>query len=85
MPTWPLWWEWELELTPHVERRMEDRVLNEIELRTMLGHASGFREDVVEGRFVIDASLRRARWEVIVEPDPIDRLLVVVTAYRIGP
>jgi len=21
---WPGWWEWELELTPHLERRMEE-------------------------------------------------------------
>jgi hypothetical protein len=22
---WPAWWEWELELSPHVGKRMEDR------------------------------------------------------------
>jgi hypothetical protein len=25
----PEWWEWELELTPHVEKRMEDRGFTE--------------------------------------------------------
>ena len=23
----PEWWQWELELTPHIEKRMEDRVV----------------------------------------------------------
>ena len=33
---WPTWWDWELEMTPHVERRMEDRNFSEVELRDML-------------------------------------------------
>ena len=36
---WPAWWEWELEITPHLEKRMEDRDFTEIELREMLEQA----------------------------------------------
>ena len=31
--TFPEWWDWELELTPHVEKRMEDRSFSEVDLR----------------------------------------------------
>jgi hypothetical protein len=78
---WPGWWSWELELTPHIEKRMEDRDFNEVDLRAMLAAAKSFRPDIVDGRFVIETSHRRIGWEVIVEPDEIDELLVVVTAY----
>jgi hypothetical protein len=36
----PTWWEWELELTPHLQKRMEDRDFTEVDLRVMLGGAS---------------------------------------------
>lgn len=51
---WPPWWEWPLELTPHLEKRMEDRGFNEVELRAMLEAATGYRDDVVDGRFVVE-------------------------------
>ncbi|MFP4063732.1 MAG: DUF4258 domain-containing protein [Halochromatium sp.] len=77
----PEWWNWELELTPHVLKRMEDRDFNEVDLRTMLEHALGHRPDAVEGRWIIEARHQRRRWQIIVEPDELERLLVVVTAY----
>ena len=55
----PEWWEWELEITPHVERRMEQRDFTEIELREMLGRAQRYRPDESEGRFVIETRHRR--------------------------
>lgn len=84
MPTWPAWWHWELELTPHVEKRMEDRDFTEVDLRAMLEVAAGFRADMVDGRFIIETRHRGARWDVIVEPDLVDSLLVVITAYRVN-
>jgi hypothetical protein len=60
---------------------MDDRRFTEIDLRRMLERASRYREDVVEGRWVIEARHRRTEWEVILEPDAQRRLLVVVTAY----
>jgi hypothetical protein len=80
---WPEWWEWELELTPHLERRMEDREFNEVDLRGMLQSASDHRADVVEGRFVVETTLCGREWEVVVEPDTIEQLLVVITAYKV--
>src|ERR1700693_4062096 len=44
---------------------------------------AGLRPDVVPGRWIIDARLRRKSWEVIVEPDSPAQLLVVVTAYPV--
>lgn len=81
---WPEWWDWELELSPHLLKRMEDRRFTEIDLRRMLERASGYREDVVEGRWVIETRHRGTAWEVIVEPDVERRLLVVVTAYPVS-
>jgi hypothetical protein len=81
---WPLWWEWELELTPHLLKRMVDRRFTEVELREMLEEADDYRADIVEGRFVIETRRRKKRWEVIVEPDPAVERLVVVTAYAVG-
>ena len=80
---WPEWWQWELELTPHLERRMEDRDFTEIDLRTMLEQAHSYRPDVLEGRWVIVTRHRREPWEVIVEPDHKAEFLVVVTAYPV--
>ena len=66
---WPDWWNWELELSPYLLKRMTDRRFTEIDLRRMLERASGYREDVVEGRGVIETRHRGRPWEVIVEPD----------------
>lgn len=80
---WPPWWEWELELSPHVLKRMVDRRFTEIDLRRMLSAAKSYQRDVVKGRWLIDTAHRRHHWQVIVEPDTIDHLLVVVTAYPV--
>jgi hypothetical protein len=68
---------------PHVEKRMEDRDFSELDLRSMLEGARGYRADVMEDRWVIETSLSSRRWEVVVEPDEDVRLLVVVTAYSV--
>lgn len=62
---------------------MEDRGFNEVDLRRMLEHAGVHRPDIVEDRFVIDARHAGRAWEVIVEPDPTQQLLVVITAYPV--
>lgn len=81
MREWPSWWNWELELSPHLLKRMIDRELSEVDLRRMLEYATGLREDVVEGRWIVEARHERYPWEVIVEPDFDTRTIVVVTAY----
>ncbi|MDX2056005.1 MAG: hypothetical protein SFV15_26620 [Polyangiaceae bacterium] len=60
---------------------MADRDFDEVALRIMLERAQGYHADVIAGRFVIRTRHRRRAWEVIVEPDTEDKLLVVVTAY----
>jgi hypothetical protein len=80
---WPAWWEWEIEITPHLEKSMEDRDFTEIDLRQMLEQAQRYGPDVVAGRWIIATRHRRRRWEVIVEPDADEQLLVVVTAYPV--
>ena len=64
---------------------MEDRAFNEVDLRRMLEYATGYRVDILEGRFIIEASHAGLPWEVIVEPDEVRTLLVVITAYPVGP
>ncbi len=80
---WPEWWDWELELSSHVLKRMRDRQFTEIDLRRMLQRASRFREDIVDGRWAIETRRSGRTWEVIVEPDAERRRLVVVTAYPV--
>jgi hypothetical protein len=80
---WPGWWQWELELTPHLIKRMEDRDFTEVDLRDMLERSSAFRPDSVEGRWVVETRFRQNPWEVVIEPDFVDELLVVITAYRL--
>jgi hypothetical protein len=83
MPTWPTWWDWELELSSHLFKRMADRGFNEIEIRRMLSAALKLPPDVVPDRWIVETQHNRALWEVIVEPDPDAQLLVVITAYPI--
>ena len=63
---------------------MTDRQFNEVDLRRMLEHATGYRRNIVEGRWVIDVRHRRSAWEVIVEPDDWAQSLVVITAYDVA-
>ncbi len=79
---WPEWWNWELELSSHLFKRMADRGFSELDLRAMLEHARDYRPDIIEGRWVIVATFHRRTWEVVVEPDVDTKRLVVVTAYR---
>ncbi len=81
--SWPQWWDWELELTPHLLKRMEDRGFNEVDLRTMLEHARSYRRDIVEDRWVIETRHQGRLREVILEPEANGELLVVITAYPV--
>ncbi len=80
----PYWWDWELELTPHVEKRMEERGLTEVELRALLQDADLLLPDVVEGRWAATGRRSSESWEIILEPDVQDHVVVVVTVYRVG-
>lgn len=80
---WPDWWEWELEFTSHLEKRMEDRDFTELDLRAMLERAESYRPSVEAGRWMISTRHRGAEWAVVVEPDSNAHLLVIVTAYPV--
>lgn len=82
---WPSWWDWNLELSPHLVKRMVDRRFTEVDLRRMLQKASGLRRDVVEGRWIVKAQHADAAWEVIVESDEAQQLVVIITAYQVEP
>lgn len=78
---WPEWWQWELELSPHVLKRMVDCRFTAVDPRRMLEVAQRYRKDVVVNRRVVVIRHRRRQWEILVEPDWGAGLLVVVTAY----
>jgi len=82
-PDRPDWWRWELELSGHLLRRMADRSFNETDLRAMMSDASDIGRDLEPGRWVIATGHNGRPWEVIVEPDPSHRRLVVITAYMV--
>lgn len=79
---WPEWWEWELVFTGHVERRMEQRGVTEVDVRGMLQRARGYRPSVAPRRFAIDTNHQGRPWIVIVEPDADEGHLVIVTVYE---
>ena len=78
---WPAWWYWELELSSHLEKRMLQRDFTEIDLRTMLEQAIAYRPDFIKGRWVVETHHLHHSWEIVVEPDFLERSLVVITAY----
>ena len=70
-------------MSAHLLKRMDDRALNEVDLRRMLEHADEHRPDILEGRFVVEGRHAGRSWDVIVEPDDMRHLLVVITAYPV--
>ena len=62
---------------------MVDRHFNEADLRLMLEEARGYRPDVVESRYVVETVQAGRTWEVIVEPDEVEQVLLVITAYPV--
>jgi hypothetical protein len=66
-----------------MQKRFAKRDFTEIELRRMMEHASNFREDRHEGRWILDTRFREKAWEVIVEPMADEVKLEVITAYEV--
>jgi hypothetical protein len=77
----PEWWDWDLAFTHHVESRMEERGFSEVELRTMLAETTELVPARQLGRFLAQASHGGRPWTVVLEPDPDDQVLFVVTAF----
>jgi hypothetical protein len=80
----PDWWSFELELSGHILERMLDRGFSEADLRLMFETAIHLRPGRLEGRWIVETTHQQEAWEIVVEPDHADRVIVVVTAYRRG-
>jgi hypothetical protein len=84
MIEWPEWWNWELELSQHLLKRMVDRQFNEVDLREMLEHATVYRLNHEQGRWAIETRHAGKDWVVIIEPLSDEMILLVITAYSVG-
>jgi hypothetical protein len=62
---------------------MLDRGFTEADLRTMMDDAVVLREADEAGRWLVETRHDSRSWHVIVEPDTIDTLLVVITAFPV--
>ena len=82
MVDWPEWWDWDLELSPHLLKRMIDRGFNEADLRLCLSEQwlswNHLKTDVGDRH-----SHTGRAWEVIGEPWSDETVLVVITAYPV--
>jgi hypothetical protein len=78
----PEWWNWPFVLTPHVELRMEDRGLDEIGLRSILGRPAQLQRDRGGVRWRVTSAQNRASWTVVLEPDALARVVLVITVFR---
>jgi hypothetical protein len=85
MSTWPYWWEWELELSDHVEFSMSKRRMTETDLRLLLEEASGLTPSKEPGRWIALCRFEGAPWHVVVEPDLQTLRLVAITMYKVEP
>ena len=63
---------------------MVDRDFTEVDLRRMLEHATRLHVDVIDGRWMVQTWHGGRSWEVIVEPDEENRILIVITAYPVS-
>jgi hypothetical protein len=77
----PEWWNWELAFTAHVESRMEERSISELDLRRMLEDATELSPGRQTGRFLVSGRHEGRRWIVVLEPDSDERVAYVVTAF----
>ncbi len=79
----PPWWDFDLELSLHVEDRMIERGFSEADLRLMMEIAEELRPGGPVGRWTVETSHLGEAWEVVVEPDEHDRVMIVITAYKL--
>lgn len=77
----PHWWTWELSFIGHLDDRMEERGFNEVDLRAMLEHPKGLERARKPGRWLVRCRRGQEPWTIVIEPDEVEELIVVVTAY----
>ena len=84
MPRPPDWWDWDLDVSPHLLKRIKDRSFNEADLRAILEHAHDIRPSHDPGPLVVECRQAGRPWEVVVESDAGDEVLIVITAYAVA-
>lgn len=62
---------------------MLDRGFSEVDLRVTMERATGLYENAEPGRWVVETRHVPETWQVILEPDSNDRLLVIITAFPV--
>lgn len=62
---------------------MISRNFNEIDLRSMLSNPFGYERDSEEGRFLIKSVYKHKNWEIIIEPDFEEKVIVVITVFSL--
>jgi len=77
----PDWWDWELAYTEHVEGRLLERGVSDVDLRTMLQDATSIRPASRPGRWIVQTRYAARPWVVVIEPDQDEHVLYVVTTY----
>jgi hypothetical protein len=77
----PSWFAWPIEISPHATRRMPVRGFTEIDVRGMLDTPIEVIPDACPGRYLARCLWVGRRWDVILEPDDLTRIVIVVTAY----
>ncbi len=70
---YPPWWTWKVTVAP-------DADVDAFTAQVLLGSAAEYREDAVEGRYVIETHRGGEPWELVVEPDDTTRTLRVISA-----
>ena len=63
---------------------MIERGFSEVDVREILEEAIALSPGSRPDRWVAKCLWRGKRWDVILEPDPTVRVVVVVTGYRVG-
>lgn len=59
------------------------RGFSEVDLRLMIEMTAAIRRGVAKGRWILETAHDGDTWEVIVEPDEHDRVIVVITSFRV--
>lgn len=60
---------------------MKERGFNALDVRMMMHKPDRIYASPGTDRWIVDARLRGKRWRVILEPDPVQREMVIITAY----
>ena len=79
----PKWWDWDLEISPHLLIRSEQRHFDEVDLRTMIEDAVSMEPELLPDRWRIETKWRRRAWRIVVDVDDHRKRVRVVTAFPV--